>query len=199
MEYSILVNYLISLFGNYPILISFFAGLFGGELTLISLGFIAETGYITLWNIIIFTTLGLIISDTVLFLIGRIHYVRNIKQLERFSPHFKKIDSFIIKLSRNNLFLVIFYAKFIYGASIPTLIYLGMKKTSTSKFVFYISVVNMFFLTLFIVIGVLWAKGFFFIIDYFRNIQLAFSLLVLIIILLFIVKKWLKTKLISKK
>ena len=81
MEYSILVNYLISLFGNYPILISFFAGLFGGELTLISLGFIAETGYITLWNIIIFTTLGLIISDTVLFLIGRIHYVRNIKQL----------------------------------------------------------------------------------------------------------------------
>ncbi len=194
MDSSILVDYLINIFGNYPILISFLAGIFGGELTLISLGFISETGLISYWNIIIFTTIGLIISDIVLFLIGRTNYVSNIKQLERFSPHFKKVDLFIIKWSRNNLLLVLFYAKFIYGISIPTLVYLGMKKTSVIKFVSYISIVNLFFLAVFMLIGILWAKGFFFIIDYFRNIQLAFSLLLFVIIFLFILKKWINSK-----
>ncbi|MEM3113167.1 MAG: hypothetical protein QXI33_01960 [Candidatus Pacearchaeota archaeon] len=197
MENNILLDFLIGIFGNYPILISFFSGLFGGELTIIALSFIAESGYMSLWNIIVFTTLGLNISDLIIFLIGRAHYVSNLKQIEFFSPHFKKVDKFIIKWSKNNLFLVIFYAKFIYGVSIPTLIYLGMKKIKIHIFLIYTFLINLIFVIIFMVIGIIGAKGFALVVDYYKNIHLTISFLILFIVLLVVIKKWLNIKLIK--
>src|SRR3989344_7463681 len=129
-----LVNTLIYLLGEYPILISFVAGLFGGEATILTLAFLSINGLMPIWTILVFSTLGLIISDLALFLFGRLKFIRNIKQLERHYKTFKKIDSIIIKISRDSVFLVLLYAKFIYGISIPALIYLGIKKSSISKF-----------------------------------------------------------------
>ena len=195
----LLVEKLLTIFSDYPEIISFFGGLFGGEATIITLSFLAINGLMPIWTILVFSTLGLIISDFVLFMIGRLDFVRNIKQLEKHYKTFKKIDSIIIKWSRNKIFLVIFYTKFIYGASIPALIYLGIKKSSISKFLFCNVLVNVLFVSLLISLGIFGGSSFKYIINVFRDIKLAVLMLIIFIIFIIMFNKWINKKLIQNQ
>ena len=193
------ISVLIYLLKEYPIFISFFGGLFGGEATIIALSFLSINGLIPIWTILVFSTLGLVISDFVLFMIGRLDFVHNIKQLEKHYKTFKKIDFMIIKWSRNKIFLVILYTKFIYGASIPALIYLGIKKSPISKFLFYNILINVLFVSLLISLGVFGGSSFKYIIEVFKDIKLAILMLIIFIIFIIIFNKWINKKLIKNQ
>src|SRR3989339_548804 len=61
----------------------------------------------------------------------------NFLEKEKYVKQVEKIEYHLQKYTKNNLFLILFYTKIIYGASIPALVYLGAKKTSYSKFSYY--------------------------------------------------------------
>src|SRR3989344_5511325 len=194
-----LVDILILILGEHPIWISFFGGIFGGEATIITLSFLSVQGYLPLWTIIIFSTLGLIISDFVLFMVGRFHFIKNIKQLEKHSKTFKKIDKIIIKWGGNNTFMVLLYTKFIYGTSIPTLIYLGMKNTPYHKFLIYNIIVNLVFMSIFMGFGILGGNSFTYLYELFNDVRFAIFGLIVFIVFFILIKKWISTKLIRKR
>jgi len=190
-------EYLFPFFEKYGILISFLGGLFGGETAIISLSFLSANGLFPLWWILVFTTIGEFISDIFVFLIGRMHFISNLTKLEKSFKVYRRIDKIIVKLSRDNIFLVILYGKFIYGASIFGLLYLGIKKKNIIEFLIADFIVVCMWIIILVTIGWLGGHGFNFIITIFNNIKIAIFLLLLFVLILISFQKWLNKKLIN--
>ena len=95
--------------------------------------------------------------------------------------------------------MLLVFTKFFYGFAIPTLIYLGMKKTSFKKLAindFFVVLIYMIF-----VVGVGWlaGKGFKLFLAIFQSLQMAVFFLVIFIIFLVVLKKWLSIRFMSKQ
>jgi|SRR3989338_5379036 len=197
MIIEIISNFIRPFLKDYGIIISFLGGFVTGESGILSLSFLSANGFIPLWYVLIFSTLGMYLSDFVPFTIGRFKFLRDIFEGKRFSKHLKKAEKIMNKYTKNNLFLIILYAKFTYGASIPVLLYLGHKKTSYKKFAFYNIFVELIFVPLLVFIGWYAGKGFNLFLIIFKNIKFAIFILIVLIIFLFFLRKWVNQRLIK--
>ncbi len=182
---------------KYGILISFLGGFVTGESVIIALAFLSATGFIPIWYVLVFSTLGMYLSDFIPFTIGRFRIFEKFTKKELISKRLKQAEDTLQKYTKNNLFLILLYTKFIYGMSIPALIYLGFKKTPYSKFGFSNVLVNLIFVPFIVLIGWLSGRGFSFITKIFQNMRFAIFLLIVLIIILFFVRKWVSQKLIK--
>lgn len=181
---------------NWGGLIAFLAGLIGGEESLLTLAFLSANGLFPFLYIFIYTSLGVWFSDILVFSLGKTHFFRRFKDIERFSHTYKKIDSFIIKLSRNNIFLTLLYTKFIYGTRVLTLLYLGSKEKKYSNFLIPDLLVVFIWSSIFICIGYLGGSSFY-IIKLIGNIQIAIVALISFIFIVYIIRRWIKLKLLK--
>jgi len=187
------------LIGQYGIIISFFGGFITGESIIVTLAFLSAQGLIPLWQVAIFCTLGMYFSDFIPLTIGRFKFFRKLLEKEKFVKKIEKIERQLTKYTKNNLFLIIFYTKIIYGASIPALFYLGTKKTSYSKFAFYNFIVEIIFVPIIILMGWFAGKSFLFTKNTFTDIRIAILLLIALIILFIFIRRWWNQKLIKKQ
>lgn len=185
-----IIELILPLLDKYGIIISFLAGFITGESIIIPLAFLSANDALPLWYIVIFSTLGMYLSDFIPFSIGKIKYFRDIWEKESTSKKAKIMEEKLQKYTKNNIFLTILYTKFIYGLSIPALIYLGSKKTKYSKFAFYNMLVEILFVPLLISIGWLSGKGFKSAKIIFRDVRIAIFLIIILAIVWILFRKW---------
>jgi len=184
---------------THGIMISFLGGFVSGESIIMTLAFLSANGLIPLWYVLVFCTLGMYLSDFIPFLFGRLKFVKNLMEKERFARRIEKVEDILLKFTKNNLFLTLLYTKVIYGASIPALIYLGSKKTSKSKFAVNNLLVELIFVPAVVSVGWLSGKGFSSAITILKDIKIGIFLLVVLIIVLYSLRKWVNNKLIRIK
>jgi len=184
---------------KYGILTAFLGGFVTGESVIITLAFLSANGYIPLWWILVFSTLGLFLSDFIPFFIGRLRIFKKFTKYKRFAPIFKRIDLVNRKFSKDRLFLTLLYGKFIYGLSIPVIMYFSSKKVSLKKFIindFFVVVIYMFFI---VSIGYFAGKGFNLLLEIFRSLRIALLFLILLIIIIYLLRKWMSIRLLNRK
>lgn len=189
---------ILGLLVEHGILASFLAGFVTGETVILILAFYSATGGVPLWNVLIFATIGMYLSDFIPFFIGKTGIFKKIFK-GSLAKKTKKLENLFLKHTRNNLFLTILYTKFIYGASIPALIYLGHKKTKISRFSLFNLYVELIFVPLVVAIGWLAGKGFTIAKIVFQNIRIAIFLLFVLIVILVYIRRWIDKKLIEKQ
>lgn len=194
-----ITDLLLTFLKNHGIIVSFFGGFITGESIVVTLGFLSAQGFLPLWPVLVFCALGMYLSDFIPLTIGRFKFFVKLLEREKSVRRVEKIEYHIQKYTKNNLFLILLYTKIIYGASIPTLIYLGAKKTSYSKFAYYNFFVEIIFVPIVVLIGWSAGKGFVFAKNIFRDIRIAIFLLIIFIILFIFVRKWLDQRLIKKQ
>ena len=192
--FNILSGYL----SQYPILTSFLIGIFTGEEVILILAFLSAQGVLPLWVVLVFVPLGTFLCDTFFFFIGKTRIVNRLKEWKHFSRNYKRVDEHVGKLTRERHILTLFYTKFIYGTRIVTLIFLGLKGTSYSQFFVYNLAITILWAIIIIPLGYFAGKGYTFIIDIFRSVELGLLFILLSVILFFLIKKWISTKLIKK-
>jgi len=190
------IEYILPFVKNHGILISFFGGFITGETFIIVLAFLSANGVLPLWYVLVFCTLGMYLSDFVPFTIGKLKFWKRLIG-EEVSDRARDIENTFLKYTRNNLFLTLFYTKFIYGLSIPALIYLGYKKVSYKKFALYNLGVEIIFVPIVILIGWFSGKGFTIARTIFKDIRIAIFLLIFFMIIFSLIRKWIDKRLIK--
>lgn len=193
------LNFLTPFLGNYGILISFLGGFITGESVIIPLSFFSAIGFLPAWNILVFSTLGMILSNFIPFLIGRYGFLYKFFKFNSPSSSLIYLEQKIIRYSRDILFLKILYAKLIYGASIPMLIYLGHKKTKISSFMLASVFADIIFVPLIFLIGWYAGKGFGLVESLFNDLRLILFALVIFLILFYFIKRWMSKILLTRK
>lgn len=192
-----MIENLLPLIEQHGIIISFLIGFITGESFIIPLAFLSAQGYIALWKVVIFCTLGMYLSEFIPFTIGRTPFLRKFIEKRLVSPRMKKIEEKLHKHSMSKPFLTLIISKFTYGLSIPTIIYFSYKKMPYSKFAIYTALVNLIFVPIVIAIGWFGGRGFKFIISDFESIRIAIFLLIVLIIIFFYIRKWIDRRLIK--
>jgi len=193
------IDFLIPLFSNYGIIILLVCGVIGGEELIISLVFFSIMGLFPLWWILVFVTLGEFISDLGFFSLGRTKIFYKFKKMDKLVKVYEKADRFIIKISRESVFLTLLYSKFIYGTRIFTLVYLSSKKIKWRKFL--VSEVLVLIVWMSITVLITWFSGVGIkkVNSIFKNTELTITLIFVFIIAIIMLRKWIQVKLLEKQ
>lgn len=189
---------LLFLFKDHLVLLSFLSGFITGETVILTLSFLSANGYFPLVDILVFCTLGMYFSDFIPFMIGRSEFLRKIFSKKFFCKK-SETSELIIRHLNKHFFLSLLSAKFIYGAAIPVLGYMGYKKVSYKKFALWNILVEIIFVPTVVAIGWFGGKGYGQVSEIFKDLRIAIFLLIIVIILMYFIKKWLGKKLIEKQ
>lgn len=188
---------ILPLIAKHGILISFLGGFITGETVIMSLAFISATGVLPIWHVLIFSTIGLFLSDFIPFTIGRHRWFVKFLWEKKAEHRGKNIEKILHKYTRNNLFLILLITKFIYGASIPALLYLGSKKISYQKFSWTNLFVEIIFVPVIVLVGWTAGRGFSLATNIFVDMRIAMLLLIIFVVLFIFARKWINQKLIK--
>jgi membrane protein DedA with SNARE-associated domain len=190
------LEFLMNALEGYPYLVAFLGGAFFGEETIFILTILAIQGFFPIWVIFIFAYFGTIVIDSLLFFIGRMKIFNKFKKFKFAHRNYKRAGKIIDKYSEKNLHKVIFIIKTIYGVGIFTLLHLGRsRKIPFKKFFLVNLIVTFFWMSLVVAVGLLAGQGYTFILIVFKNVQMAISFIVILVICFYLVHQWFKEKL----
>lgn len=183
---------------SYISLLSFLAPIIGGgELGVIAVAFLFGNDFDNFARIVIFSFAGMMAIDSIWFLIARSKIFEKIKKWQKIAKPYKKIEDNIENLSSGRDFWIITFAKLMAGTRILLLLYIGGRKIGFRRFTMYNFFPTFIWAILLGLIGFLAAKGFNSIIVIFRSIQLAITFLIVVLIVLYIMQKWINKLLIK--
>lgn len=174
---ALLENLLLQ-FSDYAGTIAFLGAFLGGDSVVIFLAGLAGQGLMPLWKVFVFLILGTIISDVLVFSIGRTKYFKRIVG-HRYVK--KGYDSVVAELDRffhKKVLVVLIIAKFMYGTRFITLFYLGNKGITSKRFVWYDSIATFIWVIVLGTIGWLAGKGLANYISIIDNVELGTALLI---------------------
>ncbi len=184
----------------YISLLAFLAPIIGGgEFGVIAVAFIFADSYINIIKITFLSCLGMVTLDFLWFLFARSKLLLRFKEWKKVSKHYRKVEEHLEKLSGRNDFLTIILAKVMIGTRILLTLYIGKRKISTGMYLFYNFIANIIWATCLVAIGIAAAKGFYSIINIFKNIQLAITFLIVVIVIFYILQKWISRRLMEKQ
>ena len=192
-----LIEIILSISQN-PYLISLFAGLLFGETVILAISILAAGGLFPIWIVLVFSYLGELISDFFYFWIGRSAIIHRLNKIEKFSKEFHKTNNVIDKMSHKNIFVTLFYSKFVYGVRTLTTIFLGYKKIKWKNFIIAEIIVMFFAVSLVVIVGVLIGNGYKIALGIFKSFKIALTLVFVSLFIFYLVQKNL-VKYISKK
>jgi len=116
---------------SYPIL--FIWSLLEGETGLVLGGFLSKQGKLDFYYVVLIAFCGAIISDTLLYLLGRFYQAKANYLLHKYQSQIEKVNKWVLHYGG----WVVIFDRFIYGTHIPTMILLGMSGFSFKKFLFF--------------------------------------------------------------
>lgn len=175
--------------------LSIFLGVaIGGEILILAVGFLSSLGYFNIFLAILVATLGVVIADTVFYLLGRIGRKKVFHRIARFfrisDKKIKKSEEFFKKHDVKAMLLV----RFVYGLRAMTLIIAGVSKMKYHRFFLYNFIGTFTWAMILGVLGYFFGESYEIISQYVENIILSISigLIIGVIILLIItlVKKY---------
>lgn len=199
LSYNLFFSWILSFVSYLPI-ISFLAPIIGGgEIGVIMTSFLfSKTPYL-FFIIILFSFLGIISIDSFWFFVARSKLFNKFKEIKKISPNYKKLEENIESISRGKDSLVIFISKLIIGTRILLILYISGRKISYSKYLLYDTIPTLVWSICLTTIGVLLSLGFDSAITLFKNIQLAITLIILLVFGLYLIQKWLMKRLMKKR
>ena len=112
---------------------------------------------------------------------------------------YQKVEETVVRISRNNDFLLLLLAKYIYGTRILTIFYVSLKELAFGKFLVYSSISAVCWIIPICTIGWLAGKGFEMVLTIFKNVQLAVTFLVVLVVLFYVIQRVIKRWLIQKR
>ena len=191
MTFELLIPY----FLNYGILISFLVGLIFGVESIMILAFLGTNSALSYVVLFIFGLLGLVISDSFYFAIGKYKLLNKFSFNKKTS---KKIHKALHFLTKRNLFFTMMYTKVAYGVSIAALIYFGLKDISWKRFLRANIIINIIGVSAAINLGWLAGNGYKSILIIFKRVEIAIAFIVLFAIILILLKHFLNYELKEK-
>ena len=150
---------ILSLFGNYTPIISFVGAILGGEETLILLSILAAQGFLNVWYLLIFFYLGILVSDSIWYFLGKLNLLHWLINKKIISKAFLYWDNLLNRATKKSDFQALFFTKFLYGTRIPTLMYLSKERLTFKSFFVYNIITNLIWVPIILLIGLSAGKG----------------------------------------
>lgn len=143
-----------------------------------------------IWLIITGAYLGAQFGDIIWFLLGK-RFLPLLTKHERFGRNYKRLISVISRFAHKSVLLTLTIVKFLYGTRVITVLYLSHKKPklNLSKFIAYNSIALLAWIAFMGTIGYLVAIGFSFIWHFFKSLELAVSVLIILFIIINFIQK----------
>jgi len=141
-------------------ILSLIGSIISNNLFVIFLASLSGQGIFSLWKVWIIALIGILISDTIWFIIGKSATINKIARHRHFLYNYYSIKSILNKSEEKNNFFVFLGSKFIYGAKILTLIYAGKRKMRIKDFIKYNFTSSAIWISLLVFLGFLAGKGF---------------------------------------
>lgn len=197
-----LITTILSFFGNHTPIVSFLGAIIGGEETLILLSILASHGFLNIWSLLIFFYLGILVSDSIWYFLGKSKVFDWLVRRKLISKVYFNLGKLLNTVTKNNDLQVLFFTKFLYGTRIPTLMYLSKERLTLKPFLFYNIITNIIWVPIVLLIGWSAGKGISLATNISNNLALYLFLIgitlliftILIRILSEVVKEWLKKK-----
>jgi membrane protein DedA with SNARE-associated domain len=187
-----------TILSDYSILISFLAGLLTGEEVIIILSFLSANGVLKVWQLFLFSGIGVFLSDIIIYFVGSTKFIRRIMRRGLIARPYRRFERAVEKISREKIFLLLLATKFIYGTRILTLLYLGIKKIPHRKFIIYDCIVVFTYLIPVIGLGWVAGSGFRLAITIFKSVQIGLLVIVVGVIVFIIIKEWTNIELLEE-
>lgn len=187
-------------FVHYVPLILFLAPIIGGgEIGLIITAFLFSNSVSLFFIITLFGFLGMITIDSFWFFIARSRFFNKFKEAKKVEKHYKALERNIENISHGRDLLIIFISKIMVGTRILLIIYLSGRKIKFSKYFLLNIIPNLVWAACLTGLGVLLAMGFSSTLAVFKNIQLAITLIVLLLLIIYSIQKWITKRLTEKQ
>jgi membrane protein DedA with SNARE-associated domain len=180
-----------------PIASSFVAG-FLSEDILLFLSVLSGADLISPLCIILFGFLGASLHDALCYSISRSSLVDYLKKKLISKERRNEISSFIRKYGGDGLFFPLVVSKFIYGARVATILYVGNRERKFRRFLIFNTISLLVWFTIMVPLAWLAGRGFIEIFQLATKIEKFLLVLVVSLFLLHFGKKYL-TKLLNKK
>jgi len=166
--------------------LSLIGSIISNNLFVIFLASLSGQGIFSLWKVWIIALIGILISDTIWFIIGKSATINKIARHRHFLYNYYSIKSILNKSEEKNNFFVFLGSKFIYGAKILTLIYAGKRKMRIKDFIKYNFTSSAIWISLLVFLGFLAGKGFAKLLEGLNNLRYALIIFILIIISIYL-------------
>ncbi len=121
---------------HYPHVLAFVAGFLAEEILLL-VGFLAGQHVVPFWTTVFWGFLGILCVDSLTYLVGKSRFFKNYVVKKVTSSKYKSVANALGDLTHHNLFLSLFFTKFIYGPRMLAIMYLSFKKMNYKKFMIY--------------------------------------------------------------
>ncbi len=173
---------------SYGYLAIFVGVILGGEILLLAAGFLAAQGYFSVYWVIFFATLGVVLIDTIWYLVGRFGGKNIPGRLRKFLIGTKEKSSDANKLLKKHAGKTIFLVRFVYGLRAMVLILAGAIKMNFWKFLILNIAGSIFWSTIMTLLGFFFGESFNILKQYVRNgILLATFVFVIMVTMLLVV------------
>ena len=128
--------FILQLFAHHHITVAFIAGLLMEEVVLL-LSFFSAHSSIPLVLIIAVSPLGILITDSLFFFIGKTGIIQHIRKEITFLNDYTKIPPLIAKFQSKHPLLTLIGTKFVVGTRIPMTLYFSIKGMKYRRYVLY--------------------------------------------------------------
>ncbi len=159
----------------------------GGEILILAVGFLSSLGYFNIFLAILVATLGVIISDTIFYLLGRIGRKKIFYRIAKFfrisQKRIDKMESIFIKHDIKAMLLI----RFVYGLRAMTLIVAGVSKMKYYRFFIYNFIGTFTWALVLGLLGYFFGESWIILKEYIENFILLISILVFIGIFIMII------------
>lgn len=176
--------------------LSIFLGVaIGGEILILAVGFLSSLGYFNIFLAILVATFGVLIADTIFYLLGRIGRKKIFYRIAKFfrisQKRIDKMESIFIKHDIKAMLLI----RFVYGLRAMTLIVAGVSKMKYYRFFIYNFIGTFTWALVLGLLGYFFGESWIILQEYIENFILLISITVFIgifiMIIITIVKKYL--------
>jgi membrane protein DedA with SNARE-associated domain len=189
-------------FLEYYLLIGFIGSIFVGEMIIIPLGIISAQSDINSFFGFLSCYVGVFLADYSWFLIGKYNLIQKIFPLFRYLDN-KKLPRNFRNLLLKKTFYSMILIKFAYGFRILAILYLGNRFKKTKEFLLYNSVAVFLGTGSVFILGWLIGKGIGNFIEFFDNLRMSITIILISTIILIIIikrfEKWFTKKEIAKR
>lgn len=182
----------------HPISISLLAGIMGEDYVFL-MAILSGSGYLSLWNVIIFGMAGVIIHDIILYFTSRAYHGHVIKErLDKKSVR-RGIDKWLLSWRKtSHYFIPLAISKFIFGARILTIFYIARREKSFKKYFFFDILSEIIWFGIMIPTGWFVGKGFVQILNLGRDLEKIVLFLFLFWLVYYIINKTFKRTVVKK-
>lgn len=193
---------LIILLLPYSSLLSFIAG-FITEDALLFIALLSGSGLISLYNVMIFGFIGILVHDYIAYLIARSKTAGYLKKKLRLFEKPNRFNKFIRGLGKNGYLAPLIISKFVYGTRVALILFVSHSEKSHSNFILNNALASGFWCIIMLPLGWLAGKGFLKLLHIVKGIEkilavlLAFAIVVYFIQL--IIRKAINKKINSKQ